>query len=803
MTHAEGRRQTANGKRRPDPNSRPPPTVRRQFSIASILLLLCVPALVPMLGVTFWQSHDGLHHVFRLANFDETLRSGVLVPRWADQLGFGYGFPVTHYYAPLAYYLADIFHLGGMGYLDSIKLTYALGIVASAFGMYFLARVWLSRVAALLAAAAYVYYPYHLADIYMRGTLTEFIALSLLPLVAWAAVRLAKRPTADVPSPLSNVQRLRGILVFALLLAALILTHNLTAFLFLPVLMLLLLLAFGGRGSARSEIGRRSPRARWGWLLDCGLGTLLAFAFTAFYWLPALSEVAWIRAGQVSGSAGDVSELLTPLTQFVAPLFTQPYVPDAPASLQHPLNALVAIVALVSMALTLWQRARFSTAQWRAWLAWLVIALLTTLAMVDLSAPLWTAIRVLSFVQFPYRLHALLGLALALLIGYGGEVIGSWQTDHATRGAQHAARITKHASAISAVVISVLLMFGSLGSLRLLPQSLPGHSEPISESQVNVSGMSEYDYQTALWARLYGGVWLLEYLPAWVTQAREDFFLPTAQPVANRTLEAEQVAVEQYRPQQRVLRVKSAAAFTLSFHTFYFPAWQVRVDDQPVRTFPSGSLGLVTADIPPGEHRVALSFEGTPLQHAGEWASVIALGAVVLVVLLRGQHRKLWLSSLLLVLTGVLGWRSFNVRMMDGPQTIHAAFADQIDLLGYQIEHSQYRAGEVVNVTLYWFARQTPAENFKVFVHVDGANGRVGQVDMQPGLNFSPTTRWQRGEVIADHYRVRIAANAASGAYDLYTGIYRAQPLQNLSVVSANAVPGDRVRLGTVTIVSP
>jgi len=121
--------------------------------------------------------------------------------------------------------------------------------------------------------------------------------------------------------------------------------------------------------------------------LDIGLGTVLAFALTAFYWLPALSEVAWIRAGQVSGSADDMATLLAPLAQFVALTFTQPYVPDAPAALQHPLNLLVTGVVLAALALTVTQRARFSSAQRRVWWAWLVIALLMTLAMLDLSAP--------------------------------------------------------------------------------------------------------------------------------------------------------------------------------------------------------------------------------------------------------------------------------------------------------------------------------------------------------------------------------------------------------------------------------
>ena len=791
-----------------------------------------------MLAVTFWQSHDGLHHIFRVANFDATLRSGILFPRWAAQLGFGYGFPVTQYYAPLAYYVADAFHLAGAGYLDGIKLTYALGILASALGAYGLAREWLGMRAALLAGLAYVYYPYHLADIYMRGTLTEFTALALLPLITWSAVRIVRH---SAPALRSTPGRLRRMLVFAGLLAALILTHNLTAFLFLPALALFLLIV--GPGYDRTPHASRRPDFGH-WIWDIAGGALLAFALSAFYWLPALSEVSWIRAGQVSSSVADVAALLTPVAQFIAPSLVQPYIADAPAQLQHPLNLVLVAMGLAALALTWRARAALSPTQRRVWLAWLLLALLATLAMLDLSTPLWSALPPLAFVQFPYRLHALLGLALPMLLGFGaesvelflrqrqtpsegaprfGRVAGAINSHRAQRGGPFTGLQDRGIAAFQNIhlatgywllaTVFVLLLASSLAALPIAPQSLPGHKEPIAEAQVNVAGMSEYDYQTALWARLYGGPWLLEYLPSWVTEAREDFFLPP--PVAREASDGQavgaQVDVVQYSPEQRVLRVQTPVPFALSFHTFYFPAWQVRVDDEPVQTLPSGPLGLVSALVPAGAHVVTLAYEGTPVQRAAQWLSLGSLVVLLAILLLAGQHRKLWFSLLLLVAAGVLGWRSFDVRMSAGPQPLQATFEDRIGLLAYQVASDAYRPGDVIDLTLYWLARQTPVENFTVFVHLDpsadlrasGVSARAGQVDMQPGFNFSPTTRWQRGEVLPDHYRLRIASNAAPGVYDLYAGLYRPQPLQNLHVLSPNAVPGDRVRLGTVRVEVP
>src|SRR5438105_3936092 len=132
----------------------------RQLGALALILALCLPAWWPMLSQSFWTSHDGLHHIFRIAEFDAGVRAGSLYPRWAADLGFGYGFPVTHYYAPLAYALAELVHIAGAGILDSIKLADVVAFGAGALGMYYLAHRTLSQGAALLASMVYAYYPY-------------------------------------------------------------------------------------------------------------------------------------------------------------------------------------------------------------------------------------------------------------------------------------------------------------------------------------------------------------------------------------------------------------------------------------------------------------------------------------------------------------------------------------------------------------------------------------------------------------------------------------------------------------------
>jgi hypothetical protein len=85
-----------------------------------IVLGLSLPVLWPLVGPSYLSFHDGLHHLYRVLDLDDwAIPGGVLYPRRLPNLGFGYGYPVLNYYAPLSYYLAEVFHILGARYIDS------------------------------------------------------------------------------------------------------------------------------------------------------------------------------------------------------------------------------------------------------------------------------------------------------------------------------------------------------------------------------------------------------------------------------------------------------------------------------------------------------------------------------------------------------------------------------------------------------------------------------------------------------------------------------------------------------------
>ncbi len=71
----------------------------RAFLLVFLLSLIPLTSLLPNgLPVT----HDGQDHIARIANFYSSLSEGNIVPRWAENLNWGFGHPVMMFLYPLS-----------------------------------------------------------------------------------------------------------------------------------------------------------------------------------------------------------------------------------------------------------------------------------------------------------------------------------------------------------------------------------------------------------------------------------------------------------------------------------------------------------------------------------------------------------------------------------------------------------------------------------------------------------------------------------------------------------------------------
>ena len=107
------------------------------------------------------------------------------------------------------------------------------------------------------------------------------------------------------------------------------------------------------------------------------------------------------------------------------------------------------------------------------------------------------------------------------------------------------------------------------------------------------------------------------------------------------------------------------------------------------------------------------------------------------------------------------------------------------------------QADDRVTVRLIWTASEALARNYKVFVHLYAADGRlVAQHDALPVNELRPTLGWQPGEQIVDQHGLWVPKDA-TGPLRLVVGLYDSETGDRLTVANG----ADHAEVGTVEVV--
>ncbi len=123
--------------------------------------------------------------------------------------------------------------------------------------------------------------------------------------------------------------------------------------------------------------------------------------------------------------------------------------------------------------------------------------------------------------------------------------------------------------------------------------------------------------------------------------------------------------------------------------------------------------------------------------------------------------------------------RSFAPPKMQHPFV--ADFGAHIRLLGYDV--GTLRAGQPLDVTLYWQSLAELDDDYLVFVHVlDEAGTVVTQVDEAPQQDGYPTSLWIAGEIVTDRHTLNLPGDLPEGDYRLRVGFYRQENGDYLAV---------------------
>lgn len=355
----------------------------------------------------FFRVHD-YTHVARLVEMERALDAGHFPVHWSLNFGYGYGMPLFLFYGPLPFYLATVIMQLGFPPLAAIQTLMVLSGVVAWVGMYLAGKRW-GTAAGLAAASVFLAAPYRAVDIYVRGAFNEAWAMSFLPWLVYGAMLISERRYRT------------GIALLSAAVAAVILTHNLTAVMAFPFLGLLSLVWILTRTSIRRWQKLAHPIAA------LVTSYTLGIALSLFYSVPAFLEKGYTQIEAILGGYFDFRLHFLYIRQLLRPAWD--YGGSGPGpddGISFHLGAPIFLAAvIVSLSwlytlLTSLAQRHFPEQKW--WRTQLVPATLVTLLAAACfltlfhSQPIWEAISVMSFFQFPWRFLAVISTLAAFLV---------------------------------------------------------------------------------------------------------------------------------------------------------------------------------------------------------------------------------------------------------------------------------------------------------------------------------------------------------------------------------------------------
>jgi len=359
----------------------------RSYRLLLLVILLSVFSFWRMLKPGMFSTQD--FHLFRLYEFDKCVKSMQIPCRWAADSGLGYGEPLFNFYGQVPYVLGEMYHLAGGTFIDSLKILFILSLVGSGISMYFLAReIWKDNYGALVSSIIYVYAPYRALDVWVRGSLPEALSFVIFPLLILA---IEKKKT----------------LWFSFLLALLVLTHNLSLVLFLPVILVWIVYR---------KFWKAVP------------ASILSLGISAFYIFPVIFESKFITLNSTiegyfnfRGHFATLHQLLTSrFWGYGASAFgPEEFMSRAVGQIQWILPTVIFILILIKRRKTIIHYSSFIILFILGWFFLFLTHNKSTL--------IWGMLKPMAYIQFPWRFLGPAVFCFSLSLGIIPNLMSKWK----------------------------------------------------------------------------------------------------------------------------------------------------------------------------------------------------------------------------------------------------------------------------------------------------------------------------------------------------------------------------------------
>ena len=247
----------------------------KKYTIIFVVILLILSILVMLnqlqtAGYVSRFTSDTLTYTSWAWQFTESLKEGILYPRWASLNFWGYGSPAFILYPPLAFYLVAFFNMLTGSVLVAMNATKFTALFISATGMFFLVREFYPGKIALLTASLYIVFPYNIFWIYLGASFATPISLIWFPLIILFIYKYLRD------------RHVKYILYAGMVYGGLILTHLIVAYMFTFIFSAFI---------AYMSFIKRKPKT----LMVIPVIVIIGFLLSAVYVFPLFHETQFLN----------------------------------------------------------------------------------------------------------------------------------------------------------------------------------------------------------------------------------------------------------------------------------------------------------------------------------------------------------------------------------------------------------------------------------------------------------------------------------------------------------------------------
>lgn len=326
-------------------------------------------------------THDGENHLVRFANYKQAVKEGQIPPRLAPTLFNRTGYPVFNYNYPLANIVSLPFSALKISYETTFKIISVSALALASAGLFYgVYRLTESSLAPVLLTVFYLSNPYLLNLLYVRGTIGELMAYSLMPFLALTIYLFVNVNLKNWwVKPVS-------VLVWSLFFLA----HNSSVLLITPFVMLAAGLTF---------FKERKLGFEW-------FSTVLwAVLLTLWFWAPALWETKYVTITEVNLARQFIYHFPSVLQLFWSPITFGHSLEGSVDSMSFSLGLPFWLLFWINTVVLFFYRKEKKNLP--VFIFFVASCVLTVLLQTNLSTMFWEITGLGAFVQFPWRLQGI------------------------------------------------------------------------------------------------------------------------------------------------------------------------------------------------------------------------------------------------------------------------------------------------------------------------------------------------------------------------------------------------------------